>query len=188
MTQTDIIQWNCEGILPKKGELEILLTEKNPVCVCLQETKLPYEAKCELPGYKSFLKNLEIREGGKAHGGVAVLVRKGISALTIDINTPLQAVAVSVKLRKRITVCSIYLPPGQLVQSRQLEELIQQLPEPFLLLGDFNARSKLWYDDDYCTRGKMVEKIIQEGDFFFLDKDQKTHFSHAHKSYSPCAL
>lgn len=184
MSTADIIQWNCEGILPKKGELEKLVTEKDPVCVCLQETKLPYNATCRLPGYKSFLKNLEVLDGGNAHGGVAVLVRRGVSAFAVDLNTRLQAVAVSVKLRKRITVCSLYLPPGEVIQRRQLEGLITQLPEPFLLLGDFNARSKLWYDSDYCPRGKMVERIIEEGDFFFLDKDQSTHFSRRHRSYS----
>ena len=150
----------------------------------MQETKLPYTATCTLPGFKSFLKNLEVPDGGNAHGGVAVFVRSGVSAFSVDLNTRLQAVAVSVKLKKRITVCSLYLPPGEVIQKRELEGLISQLPKPFLLLGDFNARSKLWYDSDYCARGKMVEKVIEEGDFFFLDKDQKTHFSRRHRSYS----
>ena len=127
---------------------------------------------------------MEIPDGGNAHGGVAIFVRKGVSVFKIDLNTELQAIAVSVKLQKRVTVCSLYLPPGEAIQRRQLEGLINQLPTPFLLLGDFNARNKLWYDSDYCARGKLLEKIIQAGDFFFLDKDQHTHFSRRHKSYS----
>ena len=93
---------------------------------------------------------MEIPDGGNAHGGVAIFVPKGVSVFKIDLNTELQAIAVSVKLQKRITVCSLYLPPGEAIQRRQLEGLINQLPTPFLLLGDFNARSKLWNDSDYC--------------------------------------
>ena len=90
MRSADIIQWNCEGLIPKKGELERLLTEKDPICVCLQETKLPYEAKCNFSGFKSFLRNLEVPDGGKAHGGVAVFIRKGVSAFSVKLDTPLQ--------------------------------------------------------------------------------------------------
>ena len=56
---TDIIQWNCEGLLPKKGDLEVLISEKNPLCVCLQETKLPFNSGFKLAGLKSFLENLQ---------------------------------------------------------------------------------------------------------------------------------
>ena len=182
---TDIIQWNCEGLIPKKAELEHLLTKKDPICLCLQETKLPYNSTCTLPGYSAFLKNLEVPDGGDAHGGVGVFVRKGISAFQINLDTRLQAVAVSIKFRKRITICSVYLPPAPAVIHKwQLESLIEQLPRPFLLLGDFNAKSKLWYDTNYCQRGKMVEKLIEEGDFFFLDRKQNTHFSRRHKTFS----
>ena len=155
-----------------------------PLFVSIGETKLPFDAVCDLPGYKAFLKNLEVQENEHAHGGVGLYVQTHISAFRIELVTDLQAVAVSMKIKRRITVCSIYLPPGQNIHRRQLEALIDQLPRPFLLLGDFNARSKLWYDSDYCQRGKMIEKLIEEGDFFFLDKDQKTHFSRRHKTFS----
>ena len=180
----DIIQWNCEGVNPKKGELEKMATDEDPICIVAQELKLPYNGTCNLPRYKTFLKNLPVPDGGNAHGGVAVFVRKGVSAYQIDLTTRLQAVAVSVKFKKRITVCSIYLPPGEIIHKHQLETLIDQLPRPFLLLGDFNARSKLWYDTTYCGRGKMIEKLIEEGDFFFLDKNHHTHFSRRHKTFS----
>ena len=180
----DIIQWNCEGILPKKGDLEAMVAERKPLCVCAQETKLPYTSNCKLPGYKQYLQNLRVGDGENAHGGVAIFIRKEVSAFKINLNTTLQAVAVSMKLNKRITVCSIYLPPGENIQRQELEQLINQLPRPFLLLGDFNARSRLWYDSEYSSRGKMVEKLIEEGDYFFLDKNENTHFSRRHKTFS----
>ena len=182
--EADVVQWNCEGVQPKKGELECIVRKKNPLCVSLGETKLKYTSDFKLSGYQVFLQNLLVPDDGIAHGGVALCVRNGVSAIKLDLNTNLQAVAASVKLHKRIAVCSVYLPPGQAILKRDLEGLIDQLPRPFLLLGDFNARSKLWYDTDYCARGKMVEKLIEEGDFFFLDKDSSTHFSRRHKTFS----
>ena len=146
------------------------------------ETKLKYDANFKLPGYQSFLKNLLVPHDGNAHGGVAIFIKNGVSAVQVDLNTNLQAVAVSVKFHKRIAVCSLYLPPGQVITKQEMEGLIDQLPRPFLLLGDFNARSKLWYDTNYCQRGKMIEKLIEEGDFFFLDKNQNTHFSRRHEN------
>ena len=184
MEFTDIAQWNCEGAQPKKGELEIIAFKKKPICFCVGETKLKYEASFKISGYQTFLKNLLVPPDGNAHGGVAIFVKNGVSALEIDLNTNLQAVAVSVKFHKRISICSVYLPPGQPITKEEIEGLIGQLPRPFLLLGDFNARSKLWYDSDYCQRGKMIEKLIEEGDFFFLDRNSNTHFSRRHKSYS----
>ena len=184
MEFTDIVQWNCEGAQPKKVELETIVFKRKPICFCVGETKLKYEADFKLSGYQTFLTNLLVPPDGNAHGGVAVFVKNGVSAIRIDLNTNLQAVAVSVKFHKRIAICSLYLPPGQVITKQEMEGLIGQLPRPFLLLGDFNARSKLWYDSDYCQRGKMIEKLIEEGDFFFLDRNSNTHFSRRHKTYS----
>ena len=61
-----------------------------------------------------------------------------------------------VQLEKRITLCSLYLGPSLedhlfdgLGRARQLDVsdiqgLIDQLPRPFLLMGDFNAKHTMW--------------------------------------------
>ena len=38
--RTYIITWNCESLRAKKHELDILIAEKNPVAICLQDTRL----------------------------------------------------------------------------------------------------------------------------------------------------
>ena len=58
----------------------------------------------------------------------------------VQFNT-LQAVAARVALSKAVTVCNIYIPPSVDVSLSDLEQLIQQLPAPFVLVGDFNAHS-----------------------------------------------
>jgi hypothetical protein len=61
----------------------------------------------------------------------------------IDLNTNLQAIAVQLSLNKTITLCSIYIPPNYQLQSQEIINLIQQLPIPFLIMGDFNAHNPL---------------------------------------------
>ena len=76
----------------------------------------------------------------------------------VQLNTPLQAMAVRVTLSKAVTVCNIYIPPSVDVSLSDLGRLIQQLLAPFILIGDFNAHSPLWGDVKQDFRGQIVEK------------------------------
>ena len=76
-------------------------------------------------------------DGQKPSGGSSILIQTACPQREIKLTTALQAVAVSVSLDKEITVCSIYIPPNFKLQSQQLDSLLQQLPAPYLLVGDF---------------------------------------------------
>ena len=175
-----ILQWNCEGLKSKINNLKEIIREKDPVCICLGETKLKQDSDFKINGYKSFLKNLRVQEGGIAHGGVGIWVQNNKPAHQVPLVTNLQAVAVSLTLHRKITVCSIYLPPEEEISRQEIERLLEQLPKPFLLLGDVNAHCKLWYDDKDCRRGKIIRKIIEDRDIFLLDGNEYTHLSRAH--------
>ena len=75
-------------------------------------------------------------------GGKAVFVCMYQTDLLIEpLNTSLQAVGCSIRLgQKTISTCSLYLPPNETLQYAQLENLIQQLPQPLLLCTDANSR------------------------------------------------
>lgn len=42
-------------------------------------------------------------------------------------------------LIKLVTICSLCMPPHYQLQKHELQSLIDQLPEPNLVLGDFSA-------------------------------------------------
>ena len=174
---SDIIQWNCQGIKNKRLELQILADQCKANVMCLQETKLPVGEEYAFSGFQVFLKSKDIGPQGHAHGGVAILARSGVGPIPINLNTRFQAVAVSVKLQKRITICSIYIPPGANndFRKRDLENLIDQLPKPYMLLGDFNAHNTLWHDGRIDDRGLTIENVFIDKDCHFLDKDEDTH-------------
>ena len=47
----------------------------------------------------------------KKLGGVSILIRKNVPQSKININTHLQAIAVSATLHKTVSIYSLYIPP-----------------------------------------------------------------------------
>ncbi|GFN84502.1 RNA-directed DNA polymerase from mobile element jockey [Plakobranchus ocellatus] len=75
---------------------------------------------------------------------------------------------------KRLTVCSLYLPPNSPVSKLSLVELFEQLPKPFLVLGDFNAHSPAWGDFRRDGRRRMLEEFMAENDLIILNSGEQT--------------
>ena len=86
--------------------------------------------------------------------------------------------------KKSLTVCNVYLPPSLDVNFSDLEHLIEQLPAPFVLIGDFNAHSPLWGDVRQDSRGQMVEKLLNDYNLCLLNTGEPTYRHHSHHSFS----
>ncbi|GBN39929.1 hypothetical protein AVEN_21764-1 [Araneus ventricosus] len=89
---------------------------------------------------------------------------------------PLEAVAVQVHTRSLVTVCCVYLPPHDVVSQQDLDTLVDQLPTPFILLGDFNGHSTLCCSDVTNSRGRQIEQLISNNCLCLLNNDEKTYF------------
>ena len=154
----NILQWNGRNIKANFEELKLLINEKKPVAVCLQETFLKDSDKFSLKYHSSFLKNCSGND--RASGGVAVIVNNSAPHHSVKLNTTLQAVAVSISLNKTVTLCSFYFPPSSQIDTKKLDHLIDQLPKPFILMGDFNSHHTLWGSKDTNDRGRIIEEFI----------------------------
>ena len=73
---------------------------------------------------------------------LAVLVDGSTSYLWVPL-TPLQAQACKIGLRKSLTICNIYISPNEKISYHDMTGLIMQLPPPFILMGDINAKCEL---------------------------------------------
>ena len=134
-----LIQWNCRGLKPNYNEILLLLSKYSPAIFCLQETFLKAtDTNISFKQYSLF--NYIQNNTERASGGSSILVHSRIPHSKVDLNTPLQAVAVQVTLHKVVTVCSIYLTPNVKVEQSDLENLIKQLPEPFISPLPFEER------------------------------------------------
>ena len=125
-------------------------------------------------GYKSYRTPFNPAVG--CHGGSLLYVRHDIPQVVVELRTSLQAVAVVVDIGRRYTICSIYLPPNDDISYDDLVELIHQLPQPFLLLGDTNSRHPMWGDVLANTKGNLIASLIENEDVGLLNTGEPTHF------------
>ena len=62
--------------------------------------------------------------------------------------------------------------------------MIQQLPAPFVLVGDLNAHSPLWGDVRQDSRGQTVEKLLNDYNLPLSNTGEPTYRHHSHNSFS----
>ena len=183
----NIVQWNCRGLKVNFLELTLLIQSFLPVAVALQEGHLKKSDNMSLKGYHLY--STFSNEDERAAGGSSIFVRNNIIHSEIDLTTDLQAVAVRISLDKTTTLCSIYIPPNQNISIADLKNLTDQLPTPFLLMGDFNAHNPLWGSNNTNDRGKKIEEdFLAQENLCFLNDGSDTYLHPGYGSYSSIDL
>ncbi|GFY67815.1 hypothetical protein TNIN_90121 [Trichonephila inaurata madagascariensis] len=161
------------------------MNEHLPVCIAQQETLLKPSCKSNIRGYSILRK--DCNTGERACGGVALLINHATPFSPVLIRTSLEAVAVQVSIFSTVTICNVYLPSNASLNFRELQEFIDQLPSPFILLGDFNAHL-LWGCQDVNSRGKVIKKLLTELDLTLLNDSSNTYFHSPTQSFSTIDL
>ena len=183
----NIIQWNLNGFFPRRDNVQLLIKEFNPALICLQETNFKDAFCAKIGGYDSVFKNRT--HTNFASGGVAIYIKKSIHQTKIHLNTNLEAVALSFIAPNEICICNVYIPNRHDFNLADLKNLIDQLPKPFILVGDFNSHNQLWGSKSTDSRGKKIEKLLLENDdIILLNDDQPTHFNISNASFSSIDL
>ncbi len=181
------LSWNLNGLRAHSEELKLIISRHKPFIVCLQETHLLPLHPLSLRGFNIY--RFDHDDGLRAHGGVAVLIRDSLFSEEHNVRTDLQTVCVRVHLPSfSFTVCSIYIPPGQVVSQEELEDVFSQLPAPFFIAGDFNAHNPLWGGTRTCPRGSILENIIDQQNLILLNSGNHTHYSMASNTFSSIDL
>ena len=135
-----------------------LISEYNPSVFCFQETFLKPDDKISLKGFNIY--NYVHTDCLRPSGGASIFVKSSFPQRKIDLQTELQATAISVTLDREITIYFVYIPPSFSLKSQHLDNLLQQLPSPYILLGDFNGHNILWGGQNNDSRGELVENFI----------------------------
>ena len=122
----------------------------------------------QVPGFKCFSK---IRKGGKRGGGVALLVKDGITVVErmLDEDSSTEVVWAEVRNRKgEVTLLGVfYRPPNS---SRNVEERIARMilekseSNRVVVMGDFNFPNIDWESYSSSTLdGSVFVQCVQEG-------------------------
>ena len=193
-----IIQWNCRGLSSSTEQIKTMFRDYDAKIVCLQETKIgdkPFN-----PGLNYKFERSPPIQAARARGGTGFIIHRSIKYETTLLNTELQACAVRVNIGKKITLCSLYLEPTlenfltdhsgnprQLILA-DLQNLIDQLPTPFILMGDFNAKHTLW-GGTICDRwGNLIEELLDRNDLILMNDGSPTRYDVYHNSTSAIDL
>ena len=165
----------------------------SPIVIALQETWLLPTDPYNFALFNYSLYRYDETDGERRHGGTALYINNDYVHDFITLNSPLQAVACTIRLHGRnIDICSIYIPPNadNNALERNLNDLIAQFRHPFLLVGDFNAHSPMWGRNIRVSdqRGEIVEHFLDTNQLILLNKGDNTHFSLTHNSESAIDL
>ena len=172
MEMETILQWNIRGLGARFEDLKLLLNQFDSKVVALQECKLG-EGQPAPREYSPFYSTR-----GGPEGRAALLIHRSVPCTPITLDTGLPAVAATITLGKTFHIVSLYLPPDLAVRKEELEHLFDQLPKPFLVVGDFNAHSPSWGDSRSDGRGRMIENLVAESNHIILNQ-KKTTFIHS---------
>ena len=95
-----LMQWNCDHLMAKCGELEAFLEKEGIDVALIQETKLREEdVLVKVKGYEVVRKDRK-REGMSRYvrgGGLAVLVRKGLWYRVIEVDSEIEKGGVEIQ-------------------------------------------------------------------------------------------
>ncbi|GFU59075.1 putative RNA-directed DNA polymerase from transposon X-element [Trichonephila clavipes] len=116
-------------------------------------------------------------------GGACIFTSLDIPSSTLPLHTSLQAVAVRIHSTSLITVCCLYLPPNTVIHQHDLNNLVDQLPAPFIILGDFNGHSTLWGSTKTNPRGRQIEQVLSDHCLCLLNHEEPTYFHEPTRSF-----
>ena len=180
----NIMFWNCQGIRPKRKELQLYLTESSIDIIALNETFLNKKYTFKVPGYDTIRKD---RSTG-VKGGVAFLVKHGLVVNKeyrnedFNIITENEALAINLELsnNQNLTLATIYCPNGN--PSSSLFHAISNLSDNVMFIGDFNSKLESFGCAKKNTSGPMLKTIQNKLNLIYLNNDEHTHMDRANGS------
>ncbi|GFY12849.1 putative RNA-directed DNA polymerase from transposon X-element [Trichonephila clavipes] len=161
-------------------DVKDIICQYHPVCVALQETFLKSRRTTKIRRYGCVRKDTE---GSSVSGGVCFFTSLDVPSSAFPLLTSLQAVAVRIHSTSLITVCCLYLPPNAIINQQDLNNLVDQLHAPLVILGDFNGHSTLWGSVKTNPRGRQIEQVLSDHCLCLLNNNEPTYFHEPTRSF-----
>lgn len=119
---------------------------------------------------------------------MAIFIKDNIESEEINLNTQLEAIAITAKLQNKICICNVHLPDSTPFTQQDLMLLISQLPKPYIIVGDFNSRNILWGCRYTDIRGKTIEQFLDISDLILLNNGTPTRHNPSNSNFSAIDL
>ena len=76
-----------------------------------------------------------------------------------------------------ITIANIYLPGSANFERGEMCKIISSVPNPKIIVGDFNAHNTVWGNECMDRRGRILEAIFVEQGLNVMTSGWATHMS-----------
>ena len=172
---TIAIQWNMNGYFHNLHDLEILTNQHLPIALAVQEIHRadPASMNRTLSGKYDWI----CTRNANIYHSVALGILHTTPRSTIPIDSDLPAVAARIQLPFPLSVVCIYLPCQEISDLKnKLQSLLDQIPEPRLVLGDINGHHYAWGSRKTNTRGSIIMEQADSNNLIILN-DGTTTFS-----------
>lgn len=116
-----------------------------------------------------------------------LLITNDISHKEIELDTKLQATAVEINYPFKTSICIIYLP-DQSWSHRYLKSLSNRIPNPSLILENYDCRDTAWGSQNSYRKGKRREEICDEMNPTNLNSGEPTRFRAASGTFGAIDL
>ena len=173
----NLISWNINSVKNKYPELQMLVQDYHPIVICLQETKPAEQNSFYLRNFDIHRKDMKSLVNQK--GGVLIATHNTYFTEIIPLQTHLQVVAVKlyIESNKFVSICSIYLHSNNNINIQELNNVINQLPHPFIITGDFNGHNPMWGSQKIDIRGQIIEQFINQNSISLINSGKNTRFN-----------
>ena len=180
----NILFWNCQGIRPKRKELELYPKENEVDIIALNETFLNKKLNFRISGYDTIRND---RSAGQ-RGGVAFLVKHGLVITKehrngdFSIITSNEALEINLDLsnNQNVTLATIYCSNGN--PNLSLFQTINNLFDNVMFIGDFNSKLESFGCAKKNASGQMLQNIQKQLNLIYLNNDEHTHMDRANGS------
>lgn len=155
-----IIQWNCNGILNKLPELDCLFEKEKFNIIALNETRLKEYHSFKFKNFVCYRKD----ENDSSNRGVLLLIDTIFKTQRINVNsTNIEMVACKITLNSFVLhIASIYCSPNKHISKQDIKNMINIIPDPKILTGDFNSHATAWGCAETNIRGNSLLEIFEE--------------------------
>lgn len=166
-----VLNWNCRSIRNKVEEFFHFLENHEIDIAVITETWLQLNNSMYHDNYSIVRADRDSPDATRG-GGVAILVRNGISYSKLETSTrAIEAVGITVAADPTpVNIIAVYYPGSNnratLCQFRRDIRQLCSIDESFFLVGDLNARHRLWYCAKSNKAGRVLHQEYESTDFY----------------------
>lgn len=164
MSRLTILSWNADGLRGKRCELMDLVSDLSINLLAICETRLTSNIKLNFPGFVCY--RADKHPSGRGQG-VALLVKSNLqhSRIKVPVTQHMEVVGIELIMSNRkYLIISVYQSPNLKLIPKDLD-LLFDLGDHVLIMGDFNARHSHWFGHAHNTNGKLLFNHMIDNDF-----------------------